>query len=700
MKKMVRLLLSFTMAFFIFLMQSFSIYAESDSGLLESKTRVSLLGKYDSADTASIKKINSYSGTIQFRNQDTGKNYTLSYDNTTHIYDIYGRPISADLLTIGQVVDITFLKGTKHLNSCVISSYAWVKENVTDFNLISNDQTAKINGETLHLSGKALIISDGEAVNPEDILTTDTLRVSGIDKEIYSIVVTRGHGYVSLSSDQINDKSLVGAWIELDKEVIRKITPNMLISAPEGTYNVSISGNGAKFNSEIVVNRNEETVIDTGVISIQKEKEGYVTFYVTPSEARVFVDGEEIVTEVPHSFTYGTHNLHVMADGYTAQDKYLKVAEKEASIFIDLEPNGESDDDASTDESEDSSSEEESLESDYSTTAISEVPEQSSSAEESSTKKKSAASSSSSSASSSSTTSASVDSSAAATTVEADDDDDTSTDSSAATTTSSDSSSTSSTSDSSDTSSSGDSSDEDDDTITGYKISFDAPIGAEAYFDGNYVGIIPLSFVKTAGQHMVTLQREGYQTKSYTIQVDSEKSNVTYSFPELQKESSDDSKDSDSSDSTSTGDSSDSGSTGDSSDSSDTSDTSEASDSADTTDSSDSTSTRDSSGSSSTKDSSDTSDTAATSDSSDSTSTKDASDSSDTAATTAASDSASTKDASDSSDTAATSDVSNGSSTGDSSQSSDTGAGSGSSSKSSTSSTSASSGGSSTGSSS
>ena len=288
--------------------QPLSVCATESVITEDAKVRVSLLGKYDSADTASVKQVNTYSKTIQFRNHDIGKNYTLSYDNTSMIYDIHGRPMSASRLEVGQVVDITFLKGVKHLNSLIISDDAWVEEEVNNFDLVSDDETAKVNGTVFHITPKTLIISDGQSVNPEDILMTDTIRVSGIDKEIYSIVVTRGHGYVSLSSDRVNDRSLVGAWIELDKEVIRKITPNMLISAPEGNYNVSILGNGAKFSSEIVVNRNEETVIDTSVAEVEPIKEGNVTFVVTPSTARIFVDGDEILSEVPYTFTYGKHS--------------------------------------------------------------------------------------------------------------------------------------------------------------------------------------------------------------------------------------------------------------------------------------------------------------------------------------------------------------------------------------------------------
>ena len=505
-------------------------YAAEDVVVEDAKVRVSLLGKYDSADTASVKQVNTYSRTIQFRNHDVGKNYTLSYDNTSMIYDIHGKPMSASMLEIGQVVDITFLKGVKHLNSLRISNDAWVETDVSDFDLVRGDETAKINGTVLHITPRTLVVSDGQAVNPEDILTTDTLRVSGIDKEIYSIVVTRGHGYVSLSSDTVDDRSLVGAWIELDKEVIRKITPNMLISAPEGNYNVSINGNGAKFSSEIVVNRNEETVIDTSVTEVEKIKEGNVTFIVTPSFARVFVDGEEIINEVPHTYTYGKHKLHVMADGYEPQDHILKVAERDATLFIDLvakddkadtssEENEVSAGDAATDYSSEYSSDSSSTASTDYNPFVTDGNASNNSSTKSSTNpfKKSSASS-----SSSSSKTAEVDSDAAATKASSDDS----------------SSSGSSKGKNSDGASTGDSSDkekskEDENLISGYKVTFDSPIGAEAYMDGNYVGIMPVSFAKTAGQHMVTLKKDGYETKSYTIQIDKEKTNVTYSFPAL-----------------------------------------------------------------------------------------------------------------------------------------------------------------------
>ena len=73
------------------------------------------------------------------------------------------------------------------------------------------------------------------------------------------------------------------------------------------------------------------------------------------------------------------------------------------------------------------------------------------------------------------------------------------------------------------------------DTLTNYyKVYIDAPEGAEVYLDGSYVGIVPCSFRKTEGSHVIILRRTGYITRSYTIQVDSEEKDTTFSFADLE----------------------------------------------------------------------------------------------------------------------------------------------------------------------
>ena len=78
--------------------------------------------------------------------------------------------------------------------------------------------------------------------------------------------------------------------------------------------------------------------------------------------------------------------------------------------------------------------------------------------------------------------------------------------------------------------------DEEDDTVdisSNYKVYIDTPEGVEVYLNGNYIGISPVSFAKNPGTHTITLRKTGYVTRSYTIEIDSEEKDVTYSFADL-----------------------------------------------------------------------------------------------------------------------------------------------------------------------
>ncbi len=70
-------------------------------------------------------------------------------------------------------------------------------------------------------------------------------------------------------------------------------------------------------------------------------------------------------------------------------------------------------------------------------------------------------------------------------------------------------------------------------STSGYRVYIDSPVGVEVYLDGNYLGIAPVNFAKKEGSYVVSLRKTGYQTRSYTLQIDAEEKNVNYSFSEL-----------------------------------------------------------------------------------------------------------------------------------------------------------------------
>ena len=86
-----------------------------------------------------------------------------------------------------------------------------------------------------------------------------------------------------------------------------------------------------------------------------------------------------------------------------------------------------------------------------------------------------------------------------------------------------------------------DNSSTDEDAISaasGNRVYIDSPRDVEVYLDSNYVGISPVSFKKKVGSHTITLRKSGYVTKSYTIYLYNDGEDITYSFTDLEKESS------------------------------------------------------------------------------------------------------------------------------------------------------------------
>ncbi len=70
-------------------------------------------------------------------------------------------------------------------------------------------------------------------------------------------------------------------------------------------------------------------------------------------------------------------------------------------------------------------------------------------------------------------------------------------------------------------------------TDPNHVISIRSPIGAQVYVNGVYKGDVPVSFEKQIGTLSILLSMQGYQTKSYTIQVKDDSKDAVYQFSEM-----------------------------------------------------------------------------------------------------------------------------------------------------------------------
>ena len=144
-------------------------------------------------------------------------------------------------------------------------------------------------------------------LNPADILT-----FHGIDSTVLSVTVEKGHGYLRL----VNDENFVGGWLEIGQTQIVRITEDMLVTVPEGSYQVDISYNGGGGTKNVVINRNEETTLDIGDLEVAEAQYGMVLFSLNPSDAELYIDGSQVDASQPITLEYGIHQIIAKADGY------------------------------------------------------------------------------------------------------------------------------------------------------------------------------------------------------------------------------------------------------------------------------------------------------------------------------------------------------------------------------------------------
>lgn len=435
-------------------------------------------GIYDSADTAVLLHLDTQAQQMTLKNRDTGKEYTLTYDGTTCFYDQYGMALSAQQLGVGEVVDLTFYAPKKRCNTLQQSTKGWSYEDLTDQTISSLSGQVVLGGEQMELTDQTVILSDGQEITPQELSPIDHVSYYGIDNQITSIVVDNGHGYLRLK----NEEYFYGGWIEVGDKVVQKVTENMMLTVPEGSQQVILSNKGTSGTKQIQVVRGQEVDLDVGDLKGKEPQYGTVLFTITPSDANLYLDGTRTDYGTPVKLEYGIHQMIVRADGYDTVTQYLRVGQPSAGISVDLKTS------SSTVSGND--------------TAGTSAATQNASATQNSTGTAgtAAAGTSGTTAGTGSAGSAAAGSGAAGSAA-------------AAGTASSAGSAATST--------------------QGYQVTVEAPTGAEVYLDGNYIGIAPCSFAKDAGGHSITLRKTGYVARSYTIQVDQEQKNISYSFPAL-----------------------------------------------------------------------------------------------------------------------------------------------------------------------
>lgn len=463
-------------------------------GILLSKSNKSGSGSLNGINTATEDTTRTFVGVVKDLDQD-GKTISIlgienpvvtnfRYNGGTDVRDQYDKVVSMKKISLGEIVEYSYDYNTNKLLSLSIYEDAWTYENIKKMKMDQNKRIIQLGSSRYAYTESLLYVGDNELIHVSDISPKDQLMVKGVGETIYSMIVTKGHGTIRFTGFD----DFIGGTVYIGASTYMRVQDTMNVVMREGTYKVTMQNGKLVGTKEVTVERGREVTLDMSEFQAEEPQVGEVTFHISPYGADLYVNGTATDYSNPVLLNYGDHTIQVSLGGYKSFSGVLTVGQEDQDIEIILVPdtseeesgtgseNVQQDTTDSTDDLDDIV-----LDWDSDTTAE---------AESSTSAGISPSPSASASTGSTTTTSPSPSPSASA---------------SAA-------------------------------IDRGHKITVSSPSDVEVYLDDAYKGIAPVSFTKVLGSHTITLKKDGYVTKKYTIHVENDNENVFYTFAALAEE--------------------------------------------------------------------------------------------------------------------------------------------------------------------
>lgn len=306
---------------------------ESDLGTqINEKTTAGFLGVVKDIDT----QINA----ISIMDINGGSDTVLYFNGGTDIRDKYNKIISMSQITLGEMVDVSFNTMDNKIIKLNISKDAWEYKEVEKFKIDNPQKRIAIADSLYQFDDRLVIASNDRLITQLDLNDKDLLTVKGVGQKVCSVIVAEGHGYIRLS----NYNDFMDGTIEVGYHIILPVVKDMLITAREGDYKVTLEKGNLKGTKRIHVSRDQEVILDMSEYHAEAEKVGSVDFLIQPFGATLYVDGEETDYENSVDLLYGNHVIKVTADGYSNYSGFLTVDESGEVVEINLAEAGVSTD--------------------------------------------------------------------------------------------------------------------------------------------------------------------------------------------------------------------------------------------------------------------------------------------------------------------------------------------------------------------
>ena len=285
----------------------------------------------DTTELYIVQLLNTKKEKIFLKNLYTGREYVYRYSLMTDFLDKYGGDTNVTAFGPGRVVNIIESGRDRTLETVRAASDVWTYDDIVKYDLDEDRGVLKIGSTNYRLTADTMVFSKDIEVGYDDIGEDDTLSVIGLDKDILTITITTGHGYLTV----INTEKFEGSLLCVGTAVYAKITPDMTLTVPEGKYRVTAANNGYGGTKKVKIKRNETTVLDLKELEGEGPKYCKLVVKSSVEGSSIFLDGNEIEEGKKTKVPYGRHTLTIQVEGYDTWTRTLFVNSETAEITVD-----------------------------------------------------------------------------------------------------------------------------------------------------------------------------------------------------------------------------------------------------------------------------------------------------------------------------------------------------------------------------
>lgn len=279
---------------------------------------------------AVLLEVDTLANTMDLLATESGQEFTVNFTGGTQIFDRYNQVILPTQLTIGEVVDAyTYDDGTK-LAKLKISNKAWEYRNVNKWSLDTFTKYLSIADTKYKYDNNLVVISKGKAIDVFDLNEKDQLIVKGYEKNIYSIIVSKGHGTIKLQDYD----DFIGGTAYIGNQEILPVETNMVVTVREGDLDIILEKDDFIGYKSVSVKRGEEVKVNMGEFKKPPVKKGTVKFEINPEGAELYIDNK--VRDYSVTLPYGVHAIKVIQDGYSTYSGNINVKEENKTVVINL----------------------------------------------------------------------------------------------------------------------------------------------------------------------------------------------------------------------------------------------------------------------------------------------------------------------------------------------------------------------------